>query len=75
MNLWLRKNRGKIKCICIDAGVDSCLIKKIPVHGALPQENTLTLGIALKLGKMISNAIPGYSNWCIPDERRACRVE
>ena len=46
---------GKIKCICIDAGHGG----KDPgaVSGRL-REKDITLAIALKLGKMVSNAYP-----------------
>ena len=72
-----QKESGKIKCICIDAGHGGFANKEGDpgAIGALTQEKHLTLGIALKLGKMISVTLSGYSGGVYPDERRACRAE
>ena len=55
-----QKESGKIKCICIDAGHGGFANKEGDpgAIGALTQEKHLTLGIALKLGKMISERYP-----------------
>ena len=55
-----QKESGKIKCICIDAGHGGFADKEGDpgAIGALTQEKHLTLGIALKLGKMISERYP-----------------
>ena len=60
MNLWLRKNRGKIKCICIDAGHGGFANKEGDPGQSVPllRKNTSLWGIALKLGKMISERYP-----------------
>ena len=67
MNLWLRKNRGKIKCICIDAGHGGFANKegdpgavRCPYSGKSPHLRLL------KLGKTISGTLSGYSGWCMP---------
>lgn len=54
-SLTAQEALGKIKCICIDAGHGG----KDPgaVSGRL-REKDITLAIALKLGKMVSNAYP-----------------
>lgn len=55
-----QKESGKIKCICIDAGHGGFANKggDPGAVGALTQEKHLTLGIALKLGKMIAEHYP-----------------
>lgn len=54
-SLTAQEALGKIKCICIDAGHGG----KDPgaISGRL-REKDITLAIALKLGKMVSNAYP-----------------
>jgi len=54
-SLTAQEALGKIKCICIDAGHGG----KDPgaISGRL-KEKDITLAIALKLGKMVSNAYP-----------------
>lgn len=55
-----QKESGKIRCICIDAGHGGFSNKGGDPGsiGTLTQEKHLTLGIALKLGKMISAHYP-----------------
>ena len=66
-----QKESGKIKCICIDAGHGGFANKEGDpgAIGALTQEKHLTLGIALKLGKMISERYPDIRAQA--DEKRA----
>ena len=54
-SLTAQEALGKIKCICIDAGHGG----KDPgaISGRL-REKDITLAIALKLGKMVSNTYP-----------------